>query len=188
MERMSGDVVATIVVEDRQIAVHEPSSIASLRRLVALARTEDVAAVVEPADEAVLERLVGAGVAAFFPYVPSHDELTEAAEALAVAGSYAHPDLTQALLRLARRALRPDSVLDVLTAREVEVLRLLAGGQANRAIAARLFISEHTVRNHLARIYRKLDVTTRREAVDLTREALSDASPREEREGRRPSD
>ena len=79
-------------------------------------------------------------------------------------------------------------MLDVLTAREVEVLRLLAGGQANRAIAARLFISEHTVRNHLARIYRKLDVTTRREAVDLTHEALSDASPREEREGRRPSD
>lgn len=188
MERMSGDAVATVVVDERSVAVYEPSSLAALRRLVALARKEDVGAVVDPADEPVLERLVGAGVAVFFPYVPSRAELADAAQALRATGTYAHPDLAPALLRLARRALRPDSVLDGLTDREVEVLRLLAGGQANRAIAARLFISEHTVRNHLARIYRKLDVTTRREAVDLTHEALSGASPQEEREGHRRSD
>ncbi|MFL6706703.1 MAG: response regulator [Massilia sp.] len=49
---------------------------------------------------------------------------------------------------------------DSLTGRELEVIQALVAGNgaANRAIAARLFISEHTLRNHLVAIYRKLDV------------------------------
>ena len=52
-----------------------------------------------------------------------------------------------------------------LSAREVEVLQLLATGLTNREIADRLFLSEHTVRAHLRRIYPKLAITTRAEAV-----------------------
>ena len=52
-----------------------------------------------------------------------------------------------------------------LTDREVEVLRLLATGASRRAIAARLSVSEHTVRHHLEHIYAKIDVRTRVEAT-----------------------
>lgn len=48
-----------------------------------------------------------------------------------------------------------------LTEREVEVLVLVAGGASNREVAATLFLSEATVRRHLANVFRKLDVTSR---------------------------
>ncbi len=56
-----------------------------------------------------------------------------------------------------------------LTAREVEVARLLAAGAANAAIAARLFLSPRTVENHVAAIYAKLGATTRPEAMSAAR-------------------
>ena len=58
-----------------------------------------------------------------------------------------------------------ETALAGLSTREVEVLQLLAAGMTNREIADRLFLSEHTIRAHLRRIYPKLDVTTRTEAV-----------------------
>ena len=59
-----------------------------------------------------------------------------------------------------------DSVLaEPLTPREREVLEWLAEGLTNRAIAARLGISDHTVKFHVASIYGKLGVSTRAEAI-----------------------
>jgi DNA-binding NarL/FixJ family response regulator len=52
-----------------------------------------------------------------------------------------------------------------LTDRQLDVLRLLAEGKSNPAIAGELFISERTVTTHLTRIYDRLGVTTRTEAV-----------------------
>jgi DNA-binding CsgD family transcriptional regulator len=55
--------------------------------------------------------------------------------------------------------------VEALTAREHDVLALVADGLPNRDIAARLAISEHTVKFHLASIFGKLGVSTRTEAV-----------------------
>ena len=52
-----------------------------------------------------------------------------------------------------------------LTAREREVLTLMAGGSTNREIAAQLHLSPHTVKEHTSALYRKLDVRNRAEAV-----------------------
>jgi ATP/maltotriose-dependent transcriptional regulator MalT len=52
-----------------------------------------------------------------------------------------------------------------LTARELEVLRLVAGGLSNQAIGEKLFLSEHTVHRHLANIFGKLSVSSRAVAV-----------------------
>jgi ATP/maltotriose-dependent transcriptional regulator MalT len=57
------------------------------------------------------------------------------------------------------------SVVEALTAREHAVLSLVADGLPNRDIAARLTISDHTVKFHLASIFGKLGVSTRTEAV-----------------------
>jgi DNA-binding NarL/FixJ family response regulator len=86
------------------------------------------------------------------------------------------------LFRAVRAAHRGDSVLapsvaarlvtqlrapaqDTLSEREVEVLTLIAQGETNRGTAARLFISEATVKTHLLHIYAKLDVNDRAAAV-----------------------
>jgi DNA-binding CsgD family transcriptional regulator len=60
-----------------------------------------------------------------------------------------------------------------LTAREQEVLQSVAGGATNREIAAKLWISPHTVRTHLQHIFEKLDVRTRTEAAARLRIARS---------------
>jgi RNA polymerase sigma factor (sigma-70 family) len=54
-----------------------------------------------------------------------------------------------------------------LTPREEEILKLLATGESNREIGARLFISEQTVKNHVASIFRKLQVNDRTKAALL---------------------
>jgi DNA-binding NarL/FixJ family response regulator len=54
---------------------------------------------------------------------------------------------------------------EVLTPREVEVLRLIAEGLGNKQIAARLAISEHTVKFHVASVFAKIRASTRAEAV-----------------------
>jgi len=60
----------------------------------------------------------------------------------------------------------PDSIAEVLSAREVEVLLLLDERLETDEVAKRLFISEHTVRSHVKSVLRKLDVSSRREALE----------------------
>jgi DNA-binding CsgD family transcriptional regulator/tetratricopeptide (TPR) repeat protein len=74
----------------------------------------------------------------------------------------AMPDLRR-VRRLSRREHTDGS--GPLTAREVEVLRLVASGMTNRAIATELFLSEKTVGRHLSNIFTKLDVTSRAAAT-----------------------
>jgi DNA-binding NarL/FixJ family response regulator len=60
----------------------------------------------------------------------------------------------------------PDGIASALSAREVEVLLLLDEHLGTDQIAKRLFISEHTVRSHVKSLLRKLDVSSRREALE----------------------
>jgi len=60
---------------------------------------------------------------------------------------------------------RPSPTVDSLSSREIEVLRLVAEGRANKVIAMRLEISEKTVKNHLSTVFQKLDVHDRTQAA-----------------------
>jgi ATP/maltotriose-dependent transcriptional regulator MalT len=57
-----------------------------------------------------------------------------------------------------------------ISAREVEVLEMLAAGHANKVIARRLDISPNTVKTHVARLYEKLEVASRTQAIGKARE------------------
>lgn len=59
----------------------------------------------------------------------------------------------------------PKEFYDGLTPREIEILRLVAGGAANKEIAYKLRISEKTVRNHISKMYEKLEIYDRAHAV-----------------------
>jgi two-component system nitrate/nitrite response regulator NarL len=65
----------------------------------------------------------------------------------------------------------PDEIASSLSAREVEVLLLLDERLGTDEIAARLYISEHTVRSHVKSLLRKLGVSSRREALDVLAKA-----------------
>jgi DNA-binding CsgD family transcriptional regulator len=73
----------------------------------------------------------------------------------------AQPDLE----RLGERLAGPTRAAGGLTAREVEVVRLVAAGHTNRAIARLLFLSEKTVARHLSNVYAKLDIGSRSAAT-----------------------
>ena len=88
-------------------------------------------------------------------------ELAAAADAFAELG--AAPDLARA--RAHAGAAAPRDAYGGLTARELEVLRLVAGGRSNRAIAAELVISEHTVARHVQNLFAKLGVSSRAAAT-----------------------
>ena len=62
-------------------------------------------------------------------------------------------------------AATPKEYYNGLTAREVEILKLLATGQANKQIGYKLHISEKTVRNHVSHMYEKLHIYDRSQAV-----------------------
>ena len=77
-----------------------------------------------------------------------------------------HPSSARELFAGSVRPVAPDEdMLEELTARERQVLRLLGDGLGNKQIAARLDISEHTAKFHISSILGKLNVTSRTEAV-----------------------
>lgn len=109
-------------------------------------------------------RVLRLGARAVLPETAGAAELAAAIEA-AVAGLVALPP---ELISVAGRAqLRSETAVapQPLTAREVEVLGLLAAGLGNKVIAGRLAISEHTVKSHVTSLFAKLAVSTRAEAV-----------------------
>lgn len=104
------------------------------------------------------------GARAVLPHGASSREIGVALDAAAAGLMVLHPDAMEA--GMSDHA--PPAVgHGPLTNREVEVLRMLSEGLANKEIAYRLGISEHTVKFHVASVFQKLNASTRTEAVTL---------------------
>ena len=114
-----------------------------------------------------LARLVKLGVRAFLPRDSSVQEIAAALEAVTQDLVAISPELLETLLPAASedREEENEYLQEPLTARETEVLALLAEGAGNKEIAAKLSISEHTAKFHVSSILSKLGATTRTEAV-----------------------
>ncbi len=93
------------------------------------------------------------------------DELAQAVRTVARGEVLVQPQLARRLLSQFGREARGSHPYETLTAREQEVLRLLARGLRNKEMAARLHVSERTINFHLANIYSKLNVSGRTEAL-----------------------
>jgi len=109
-----------------------------------------------------------AGIRAVLPSDISADQLAAALQAAAAGLVVLHP--TEVPAAFAPTAPAPQSLAELpepLTRREREVLQMLAAGLANKEIAARLNISDHTAKFHVAAILGKLGAATRTEAVAL---------------------
>jgi DNA-binding NarL/FixJ family response regulator len=98
------------------------------------------------------------------------DELAQATRTVARGEVLIQPQIASRLISRFGKQGRAINALESLTARELEVLRLLARGLRNKEIAARLYVSERTVNFHLANIYQKLNVSGRTEALSKAHE------------------
>lgn len=114
-------------------------------------------------DDESIFRGLEAGARGYLLKDAPRDELFRAVRAVARGESLLQPAVAIRLLdRFSRRSTPP---LDALTERELDVLRLLAKGSANKEIGVQLHISESTVKTHVANIFQKLDVSDRTGAV-----------------------
>jgi two-component system, NarL family, response regulator YdfI len=106
------------------------------------------------------------GVRAVLPVDVLRDQLAATLQAVTTGLLVLHPAEISAVLPAATRFSQSVSELaETLTRREREVLQMLAAGLANKEIASRLNISDHTAKFHVASILAKLGATTRTEAV-----------------------
>ncbi|HET7351099.1 MAG TPA: response regulator transcription factor [Marmoricola sp.] len=122
-------------------------------------------------DEVVYDAL-RAGASGFLLKDAPEERLTTAIRVVAEGGSLFAPSVTRRLIEeFARRTPRPREDLTGLTEREHEVLRHVARGLSNAEIAAQLFVSENTVKTHIARLLMKLGVRDRVQAVVLAYES-----------------
>jgi len=143
------------------------------RRIVALGREDSSRVLVLTTfdlDEYVYEAL-RAGASGFLLKRTPAEDLVAGVRVVAAGEALLSPSVTKRLI--GEFARRPSSekpsptALDELTEREREVLGLIAHGLSNREIAEKLFLSEGTVKTHIKRIFFKLDLRDRTQAVIL---------------------
>jgi DNA-binding NarL/FixJ family response regulator len=120
------------------------------------------------ADRSLLAKSFDAGAKGYILKEAAHQTVVRAIEKVAAGEGYVDPALVPAFL-----AGRDHT--DILTAREREILQLLADGLANTDVAQKLFISQETVKSHVRHILTKLEADTRTHAVAIAlRQAIID--------------
>jgi NarL family two-component system response regulator YdfI len=119
--------------------------------------------------ESLAVDVLGSGLRAILPRYATPEEIIAAIQAAATGLVALHPDIFDSMLSRIRPG--QQSELDpsgqILTPREIEVLRMIAEGLGNKEIASKLSISDHTVKFHISSIFAKLGASNRAEAVTL---------------------
>jgi DNA-binding NarL/FixJ family response regulator len=119
-------------------------------------------------ERSLLTRAFDSGATGYILKEAPHETLVRAIEKVAEGEGYVDPALMPAFIA-------GKDQTDMLTAREREILKLLADGMSNGDVAEKLFISQETVKSHVRHILTKLEADTRTQAVAIAlREAMID--------------
>jgi DNA-binding NarL/FixJ family response regulator len=112
--------------------------------------------------------LLNAGATGYLMKSAKGQDLVEAVRAIRSGESVLHPKIIEKLLKQAMakpaEALEP-KIKDLLSDREMEMLKLLATGMSNKEIAEKLYLSLRTVKAHMSNIFTKMNVASRSEAL-----------------------
>ncbi len=132
-----------------------------------LLRAAKLVLLIDQASTDSVNRAIRAGVRGILPAEAEAEQLAAALEAVVRGLVAIHPSEIQVSRTVANSSTDFVEAVEPLTARERDVLQMLSQGLGNKEIAARLKISEHTVKFHVASILGKLGASTRTEAVSV---------------------
>lgn len=122
-------------------------------------------------DEGMLRESIRAGAYGYILKRAADAELIQAIQVVSQGHMYIYPSLTSALVKdISPFAPTPESEIEVLTAREKEVLLLLSRGYTNRQIATEMNLSVRTVEGHRASLVNKLGISSRVELMNYVEE------------------
>jgi two-component system, NarL family, response regulator DegU len=145
------------------VSMPNTDGIDATRRLVAADARQRVVMLTMHVDREVIDRAIKAGAVGYLTKDAAISEVIEAIRLAANGDRPMSPRLAAALLNEARKG--PVEAEPIISTREEEVLQLVADGLGTTEIADKLFISQKTVKNHLASIYEKLNARDRTQAV-----------------------
>ena len=157
-----------VVIMD--FAMPELNGIEATRQIKAVASAIKVLVLTAYDSEQYVFAFLEAGAAGYLLKDVSVDELVRAIRAVHAGESMLHPAIARKVINHFSQPQQKQStgdLLEQLTEREVEVLRLAAKGMSNRDISRELNISIRTVQTHLSNVFNKLGVGSRTEAVVL---------------------
>jgi DNA-binding NarL/FixJ family response regulator len=157
------------VLPDFVLVDLEARSAQFLNDVRALPTPASIVLLIAEPDAAWSARALRAGVRAILERDAASDEIRSAIEAAHLGNVILDPELAAEFASLVRSdSIEPPAeAAGDLTAREVEVLRMLAEGLANKEIASRLGVTDHTIKFHISSILGKLGAATRTEAVTM---------------------
>lgn len=150
------------------IRMKRMDGIRATRELQAMESPPPVSMLTTFGDDEVLWEALASGASGFILKDASPDNLVRATHAIAAGGAWLDPAVTDKVLWHYRQLPRRKSQradIDALTAREHEVLVLVAEGLTNAEIAASLCVSEATVKTHISHIFSKLGARDRAAAI-----------------------
>ncbi len=156
------ETAAEILIADLGTAAESAAFIRFLERLPGAV---GIVALIDGPEPAWVRSALAVGANAIISREPNSEELRLAISAAEAGLVLLHPSSARSLADISLRLPVEIDELEELTARELQVLRLLGDGLGNKQIAARLAISEHTAKFHISSILGKLSVTSRTEAV-----------------------
>ena len=151
-----------LVIMDIKMPVMD--GIAALRQIKSISPDTKVIMLTVSEDEANLVDAVRAGADGYLLKHLNAKDFLDMVNGLEHGEAALTRSLTARLLKL-MATLEPEGERNLLSEREIEILRLVAAGKSNRLIAEQLLISENTVKYHLKNILQKLGVSNRTEAV-----------------------
>ena len=173
-EAADGDEAIAVVTRERpdvvllDVRMPKKTGLEVLRELRAAGTLRPTILLTTFDDDDALIEAVKAGARGYLLKDVSLEQLAEAIRTVAAGGTLIRPAVTERVMRGLEQVRRDFDALsppDPLTRRELEILRLMAGGYSNREIAGALGTAEGTVKNHASSILSKLGVRDRTRAV-----------------------
>jgi DNA-binding NarL/FixJ family response regulator len=148
------------------IRMPEMDGIEAARRITARPDAPTVVMLTTFSDDALIVGAIRAGASGYLLKSMPPEDLRQSVRDALTGRTALAPALVERLLHdYADRRVEPSPLLATLTGREVDVLREIAGGLSNQEIGTKLFVSEGTVKTHVAAVLRKLGLRDRTQAA-----------------------